>query len=48
MKNPVRIGLYCDTGKSNENYYNGGYIGVIGSIVGLYWDNGKGNYYFRV
>ena len=29
-------------GKENGNYYRG-YIGIMGFILGLYWDNGKEN-----
>ena len=32
-------GYMGDNGKENGNYR--GYIGIIGYILGLYWDNGK-------
>ena len=36
------------TGKENGNYRDyRGYVGIIGYILGLYWDNGKENGNYR-
>ena len=43
----VKIGLCWDNGKNESWRDYGGYVGIIGYILGLCWDNetGNGNYH---